>query len=255
MWRQFKDSIVGGYINTINNISPLKKESNINEGILTPDEFIMGGNALISKNNNWNWCSKDKNSAVDYLPEDKQYLICKELKSNNYNDIYLDKLDDDNDNDNNNDNWNTIKKIMDDLPEFKYSQNEIDDEIDPTVVTIDIKNNNESDENRFYNIIITYDKYYQTPHVWLYGNSIDGTPLSIEVMSKDISSEHINKTATFVNTQFNTLCISIHPCNHSTIMKKIITQLLDNGRTFTIDDYFVLFLKFITTIIPNILIT
>lgn len=41
---------------------------------------------------------------------------------------------------------------------------------------------------------ITYDKYYQTPRVWLFGYNEEGAPLTKEEVFQDIFSDYSNKT-------------------------------------------------------------
>ena len=42
---------------------------------------------------------------------------------------------------------------------------------------------------RTYDLNITYDKYYQTPRLWLCGYDENQRPLSIEQMYEDIRSD------------------------------------------------------------------
>ena len=41
-------------------------------------------------------------------------------------------------------------------------------------------------ETRTYDLYITYDKYYQTPRLWLVGYDEHNKPLTIEEMYEDI---------------------------------------------------------------------
>lgn len=49
---------------------------------------------------------------------------------------------------------------------------------------------------RSYDIALTYDKYYLTPRVWLFGYSESQQPLSAADMFMDISADHAHKTVT-----------------------------------------------------------
>lgn len=60
--------------------------------------------------------------------------------------------------------------------------------------------NNDNDHEiiptRTYDLNITYDKYYQTPRLWLTGYDENQKPLSIDEMYEDISQDHAKKTVT-----------------------------------------------------------
>jgi ubiquitin-like-conjugating enzyme ATG3 len=47
---------------------------------------------------------------------------------------------------------------------------------------------------RTYDVSITYDKYYQTPRVWLTGYDESRMPLKPELVFEDISQDHARKT-------------------------------------------------------------
>lgn len=80
---------------------------------------------------------------------------------------------------------------------------------------------------RTYDVMITYDKYYQTPRVWLLGYDENGTPLTPTQIFQDISADHAHKTVTiepFIHS--STLqAASVHPCKHSSVMKKVIERM------------------------------
>lgn len=47
-------------------------------GELTPEEFVAAGDYLVYKFPTWSWCGvSDPSKRVNYLPEDKQYLVLK----------------------------------------------------------------------------------------------------------------------------------------------------------------------------------
>lgn len=49
---------------------------------------------------------------------------------------------------------------------------------------------------RTYDLSITYDKYYQTPRIWLSGKSIHGDPLTAEETMEDVMTDYAHKTVT-----------------------------------------------------------
>lgn len=83
---------------------------------------------------------------------------------------------------------------------------------------------------RTYDCMITYDKYYQTPRMWLLGYSPEGTPLKPVQIFQDISSDYAQKTVTiepFPHKE-GQLLASVHPCKHASVMKKVIERM-DRG--------------------------
>jgi ubiquitin-like-conjugating enzyme ATG3 len=78
-------------------------------------------------------------------------------------------------------------------------------------------------------------------------------PLTREQIMGDISSEHANKTVTIeAHPHLGIECLSIHPCKHSSTMKKIIDNIVESGRTPQVEFYMFYFLKFISSVIPTI---
>uniref|UniRef100_A0A452QKU8 Ubiquitin-like-conjugating enzyme ATG3 n=1 Tax=Ursus americanus TaxID=9643 RepID=A0A452QKU8_URSAM len=69
-------------------------------------------------------------------------------------------------------------------------------------------------QTRTYDLYITYDKYYQTPRLWLFGYDEQRQPLTVEHMYEDISQDHVKKTVTIENHPHlppPPMC-SVHPC-------------------------------------------
>jgi len=80
---------------------------------------------------------------------------------------------------------------------------------------------------RTYDVMITYDKYYQTPRVWLIGYDENGTPLTPNQIFEDISADHAHKTVTiepFIHSA-SLQAASVHPCKHASVMKKVIERM------------------------------
>lgn len=79
---------------------------------------------------------------------------------------------------------------------------------------------------RTYDCLITYDKYYQTPRMWLVGYNESGQPLKPAEIFEDVSSDYAQKTVTvepFPHGNLSTA--SIHPCKHASVMKKVIERM------------------------------
>eukprot|EP00192_Tetraselmis_astigmatica_P011568 CAMPEP_0117652864 /NCGR_PEP_ID=MMETSP0804-20121206/2868_1 /TAXON_ID=1074897 /ORGANISM="Tetraselmis astigmatica, Strain CCMP880" /LENGTH=349 /DNA_ID=CAMNT_0005458967 /DNA_START=158 /DNA_END=1208 /DNA_ORIENTATION=+ len=107
---------------------------------------------------------------------------------------------------------------------------------------------------RTYDLSITYDKYYQTPRFWLVGYDESKHPMPPSKILEDVSEEHAKKTIT-VDPHPNWLTVqaaSIHPCKHAEVMKKLVSELGKTGRDVPVEQYLVLFVKFIASIIPTI---
>jgi len=120
---------------------------------------------------------------------------------------------------------------------------------------------------RTYDLSITYDKYYQTPRVWMMGYSADSNqPLTGEEMMQDVMSDYANRTVTIeTHPHVSGPHASIHPCQHGAVMKTIVRNLMasssldgtDDGDAATvkapsIEMYLFIFLKFVSSIIPTI---
>ncbi|KAI9098864.1 autophagocytosis associated protein [Phlyctochytrium arcticum] len=166
-----------------------------------------------------------------------------------------------------------MDEIPDDIPDMDEEE-EMVEEDDPAALqqstspskTVDGKNDDKILKTRTYDISITYDKYYQTPRVWLFGYSETGEPLSSAQIFEDISQDHVHKTVTIEpHPHENVSMASIHPCKHGNVMKRIIERQVEaeresaekggGGRVvkeMRVDQYLMLFLKFIATVIPTI---
>nr|XP_019048759.1 preconditioning-inducible protein [Kwoniella bestiolae CBS 10118]OCF27689.1 preconditioning-inducible protein [Kwoniella bestiolae CBS 10118] len=65
-------------------MSPVLKESKFKEhGRITPEEFILAGDFLAYKFPVWQWCVNREQGTIqrDFLPKEKQYLICRNVPS------------------------------------------------------------------------------------------------------------------------------------------------------------------------------
>ncbi|KAF9073659.1 autophagocytosis associated protein [Rhodocollybia butyracea] len=80
---------------------------------------------------------------------------------------------------------------------------------------------------RTYDVMITYDKYYQTPRIWLLGYDENRTPLTPSQIFQDISADHATKTVTIEPFPHSTSlqAASVHPCKHASVMKKVIERM------------------------------
>lgn len=70
---------------------------------------------------------------------------------------------------------------------------------------------------RTYDLHITYDKYYQTPRLWLYGYDENRRPLTVDQMYEDVSQDHAKKTVTMESHPHlpGPPMASVHPCRYA----------------------------------------
>ncbi|CAH2355952.1 autophagy-related protein 3 [[Candida] railenensis] len=120
---------------------------------------------------------------------------------------------------------------------------------------------------RKYDLYITYSTSYRVPKLYLVGFNSNGIPLLPKQMFEDISGDYRDKTATIENlpVSFNTTSVSIHPCKHSSVMKVLMAHVRrrntvededaespEEGDTIRVDQYLIIFLKFIASVTPGI---
>ncbi|RKP35962.1 autophagocytosis associated protein [Dimargaris cristalligena] len=270
-------------------LNPLLKNSKFKEtGVLTPEEFIAAGDYLVYKCPTWSWSAGIPSKRRDYLPADKQYLITKnvpclrrvsDLNYGSGQDGFADEQEAE-------DGWVTthngvrreqgphddmdeitedevIPSDIDEIPDIDeewdslgQSQDE-DEEDDPAALPNDHGRDAPVSDNilrtRTYDISITYDKYYQTPRIWLSGYDEAGSSLRPSKIFEDISEDHAKKTVTIEPHPHEKLSLaSIHPCKHANVMKKILTMSQESGREIRVDQYLIIFLKFMSSVLPTI---
>ncbi|CAG8464151.1 2078_t:CDS:2, partial [Cetraspora pellucida] len=130
---------------------------------------------------------------------------------------------------------------------------------------------------RTYDVFITYDKYYQTPRMWLFGYDEHRRPLTSIQTFEDISQDYAKKTVTIeTHPHLNMSLASIHPCRHAQVMKKIIEKMNEESvkkfelfqqqfgnaagsnapqveqAQVRVDQYLIIFLKFMSSVVPTI---
>ena len=179
-----------------------------------------------------------------------------------------------------------------DMADFE-DDNILEDEAAVTTTTAQSSNNNNDSDNtniirvRSYDLSITYDKYYQTPRIWLMGYTDDGSnrPLTGDEMmvrvslfmqifcsllsasnrliymmynahqsQNDVISDYAHRTVTVENhPHVSGPHASIHPCQHGAVMKTIVKNLSkDSTEGPSVEMYLFIFLKFVSSMIPTI---
>eukprot|EP01126_Amoeba_proteus_P028944 TRINITY_DN284_c0_g1_i2.p1 TRINITY_DN284_c0_g1~~TRINITY_DN284_c0_g1_i2.p1 ORF type:complete len:287 (-),score=63.61 TRINITY_DN284_c0_g1_i2:161-1021(-) len=273
VFTNIKNAVHSSYLRAAENVIDTLKESKfLEEGVLTPDEYVSAGDLLVHKCPTWSWsAASDPSKAVDYLPSDKQFLItrkvpCKQrfreegrkagsMVEDDWLSVEVTEIGEEN-----------IGEIPDaDLDTKNDDDVDIgDDEDIPDIEDFDEENNLVDEDpatargntflsTRTYDISITYDKYYQTPKVWLFGYSETQRPLTAQEMFMDISADHAKKTVTVdKHPGLGIPFAYVHPCRHAQVMKKFIERTREGGKEPRVDQYLLLFLKFLGAVIPTI---
>lgn len=293
-----KHIIFKGYQDVVSGLKPTLKESKFySDGMLTPEEYILAGDYLISKCPSWKWCSCDDKFYNKALPKDKQYLKTT-VASNKRAEDYLK-------------NNQTMEKDVEggwvdaDLEsrpakgDTKKQEIEFDDDDDDKKIIVsnvakntggdddddgfeiegandkkDTKKNDDDDfeivddeddkkkddkpagevvKTRTYDVTVTYDFYYCVPRMWLMGYNENGNPLTDAEMKEDVMPEYRNKTCTIEpQTHTGLKNISVHPCRHSMLLKKMIQDFQNSGKKLEVCMSILLFLKFLQSVVPTV---
>jgi hypothetical protein len=78
-------------------------------------------------------------------------------------------------------------------------------------------------------------------------------PLTPQQSLEDVSHEHARKTVTIDGHPHTGVpSVSIHPCRHGAVMKRIADQMADGGAEPLLEHYLFLFLRFCATAVPTI---
>ncbi|KAJ3379790.1 Arabinose-proton symporter (Arabinose transporter), partial [Entophlyctis sp. JEL0112] len=151
-------------------------------------------------------------------------------------------------------NSNDVPENLDDIPDIDEEELELVDSVDEE----DPAAMNTSDGGKFvktrtYDMSITYDKYYQTPRVFLFGYDENRKPLTPQQIFEDISQDHAKKTVTIETHPHEAISLaSIHPCKHGNVMKKLLDHMVASGKEeLRVDQYLLLFLKFMSSVLPT----
>ena len=259
------------YLHYIRNlVTPVLQKGNFEAGILTPEQFVEAGDFLVYKCPTWEWKSGISKKMKKYLPNERQYLVTRNVpcvtrcsttnvstKQDGEWAVFAQEEDEDEIIEK--EITNTIPHplsvgsiIKDDVKddnvkeEYNVSLDEEDIEFeDPAAIYDGVLH------TRTYNIYITYDNYYRTPRVWLFGYDEYGNPLAQTQMFEDISPEHAQRTVTYeTHPHEKFMALSVHPCKHANVMKRLISQSKDT--IIRPDQYLCVFLKFIGTVIPTV---
>ena len=258
---------------------PMKESKFYSEGKLTPEEYILAGDFITQKCPTWKWCAADKNFSNKNLPQDKQYLkttVSCTRRAEDYNkeNLTFEKIVEGD--------WvetglvNAVDKKaaldLEDEPDKKKEEvpskgldlDADDDEEEANkeeagpsefddFVILEEEKNNPDPKFRTYDVTVTYDFYYCVPRMWLMGYSNTGKPLTDDEMKLDIMMEYRNQTVTIDPHPCTGIRnISVHPCRHSLLLKKMIENFENAGKKLDIEMSILIFLKFLHSVVPTI---
>ena len=147
--------------------------------------------------------------------------------------------------------------------DYMDKNNDIDIVIDESVKEINdieivedfqvVEVNDNIIKTRTYDVSVTYDFFYQVPRMWLTGYGEDGNILTDEQIKEDIMIEYADRTVTIESHPHSGIkSVSIHPCKHSHLLKRMIDQFEAAGKTLEVYMSIILFLKFLHSVVPTI---
>jgi ubiquitin-like-conjugating enzyme ATG3 len=229
-------------------------------GLENEDDWLVSSKVVVGENNNGendNGNTNNNNMGIedefDILDEDGEVVVAPTKETTKEappkaeeeeEDEYADMMDDDD-------------AMVDD--------NILQDD-DTALAASNDTNTNDTNNNvlkvRTYDLSITYDKYYQTPRIFLIGRNTDDQPLTAKEMMQDVMSDYANKTVTMEShPHVSGPHASIHPCQHGKVMKAIVRNLMKSDGSGdgkpqpqppTVEMYLFIFLKFVSSMIPTI---
>lgn len=256
-----KNKIVQTSLKKIESILPETNDKDLDiinktfhtKGTITYESFLRSCIYLSSKNNKWSF----KNDHIVY----HNALITPKQIDGYFKDIN-ENYESEHDFEQINNDWNIytiegidVKTIDIDINDILNSSSESSSEsnenslIDNSLIDNSLIDNSLIDKDdqqiflnkkiRTYDLYIFYDKYYQTPRLFIVPIDED-----INICLLDITNEYINKVVTIETNDKLGKCISIHPCGHSNMIKKII------HKDTIVEEYLIYFLQMISSIIP-----
>eukprot|EP01013_Petalomonas_cantuscygni_P017289 TRINITY_DN34422_c0_g1_i1.p1 TRINITY_DN34422_c0_g1~~TRINITY_DN34422_c0_g1_i1.p1 ORF type:complete len:329 (-),score=64.62 TRINITY_DN34422_c0_g1_i1:1102-2088(-) len=230
------------------------KTSRFEKGMITPEEFVIAGDALVAKCPAWHWRpAPTPDVAVAYLPKNKQYIVISHVPC--LQRAHEEAAKPDLDVAHEGEEWTIADADASkrkDEPEQDFSEPkpaaasgaaaasedlDLDSDEDPTLppkaapapVASEAPKaegpprGETSSGPRTYDVSITYDQHYATPRMWLQGYDASGRQLTEEEMVEDVFGQYSGETVTALPHPFmGAKQVAIHPCRHAEVM---ISQL------------------------------
>jgi ubiquitin-like-conjugating enzyme ATG3 len=240
-------------------------------GTLTAEEFVEAGEQLVRRCPTWSWQTSSPGYEQPHLPRDKQCLItrgvpCRRRASRADLEVIETTTDD---------GWivtrfigqeeepvDLASELRDSGEERGQSDNEEEVDEDPNALPAIFQKEgyvsmdapvDQILRTRVYDLSITYDKYYQTPRLWLTGYDEHHSPLSVDLMFQDIMDDYAGKTVTLeTHPCLGSSQLSVHPCNHAPMMKHFVDVIESNGARAEVRAYLFVFLKFLASVVPTV---
>ncbi|EEB06518.1 autophagy associated protein Atg3 [Schizosaccharomyces japonicus yFS275] len=265
--------LASAFMNWRQHITPPVKDSNFEKtGMISPEQFVLAGDYLVRKFPTWKWETGDR--IRDFLPKDRQYLVTKHVYSIprevkvNVQEDWID-IETDHPDDASPETQTATDTVSGTGATTETTSASAIPDIDDFIVSDEVNDDNDEDDDdeeddvqaapvmqskaRLYDLYIAYDKYYRTPRLYLRGWDSSGQLLSMKSIYEDVSVEHAGKTVTmepFPHFHSHNSMASVHPCKHASVLLKLMKQYANRGESFEVDHYMVLFLKFISTMLP-----
>ena len=207
----------------------------LERGVLTPEEFVRAGDHLVQCCPSWTWCEGESSKIKSYLPKQKQFLLTRGVPCfQRVAKLYSIPIDDKIEKGDETGDWEvpTLQKQPTDantstdhdqgtgnLNSGEGEYLDMEDEslaLDDSTAVMSSSNaaagssssspptSSNYLQSRRYDISMTYDKYYQTPRIWLFGYDENGSPLSNDAVFEDIISDYAKKTVRINFVMLNT---------------------------------------------------
>lgn len=252
-------------------LAPVPTESAfLQRGVITPEEFIRAGDHLVSCCPSWSWSEGESEKVKEFLPKRKQFLVTRGVPCvRRVSSLQLASVEETTVEGDNCDDWqvpilNENKsghvKVESEVTQKASADDEYMDLEDGDLVldkAVSVQKPAATSTGRSgvrrYDLSITYDKYYQTPRIWLFGWSDSGSPLSPTEVFEDVFQDYAKKTVTVdPHPHLTAFHASVHPCKHAPVMKSMIEHMVDSDQVPSIDQYLFIFLKLIQSVVPTI---
>jgi ubiquitin-like-conjugating enzyme ATG3 len=206
----------------------------LDKGQLTPEEFVRAGDHLMKTSPSWAWENGEQSKIKPYLPANKQFLVTRgvpsyyristlEVDSFVEENVFLDSLAEGEDGkggtDGSKEEWfhtHFVPQSGDNAGKTSHIAQKVVEEdeyldmedeslaLDESTQKMSIQDNGTSaataSDNllrlRRYDVSITYDNYYRTPRIWLFGYDENGSPLEPTAIFEDIMADYAKRTVT-----------------------------------------------------------